>query len=79
MRSQRFSIESQMFLLEKALEIAPVCSRKGGSLLLKKNMEACFQLQIVLCADGLDVEVFWSCFAFLNGELALFTSPELPT
>ena len=39
-RSQRFSIESQMFLLEKALEIAPVGNRKGGSLSLKKNTEA---------------------------------------
>lgn len=70
MRSQRFSVESQMFLLEKGLEIAPVGSRKGGSLLLKKNTEACFQLQIVLCADRLDLGVFLSCFAFSNGDLA---------
>lgn len=36
-KSQRFSIESQIFLLEKGLEIVPLGSRKGGSLLLFKK------------------------------------------
>lgn len=65
MRSQRFSTESQMFLLEKGLEIVALGSRKGGSLLLKKNTKACFQLQLVLCADRLDLGVVLPWLAFL--------------